>query len=137
VHPLYYGALLFAHAAPAGSRLVQVSLRGPPAFRAWATRSPGSARRVLLINDSLTDGAGVVVRAPAGHFASGDAQLERLSARSASATDDITLGGRTFGAATTSGRLRPPVRDAVAPHRGAYRVTVPAASAALLTFTSR
>jgi Glycosyl hydrolase family 79 C-terminal beta domain len=137
VHPLYYGALLFAHAAPAGSRLVQVSLRGPPAFRAWATRSPGSARRVLLINDSLTDSAGVVVQAPAGHFASGDAQLERLSARSASATDDITLGGRTFGAATTSGRLRPPVRDAVAPHRGAYRVTVPAASAALLTFTSR
>ena len=41
VHPLYYGALLFAHAAPTGSRLLRVSLSGPPTLHGWATTGPG------------------------------------------------------------------------------------------------
>jgi hypothetical protein len=137
VHPLYYGALLFAHAAPAGSRLMHVALHGPSPLHAWATAGPGAPRRVLLINDSLTESASVVVTPPQGHGAPKVAQLERLQASSASATDDIHLGGRTFGAATTTGRLRPSVRDPVSVRGGAYRVTLPAASAALLTFTVR
>jgi hypothetical protein len=136
VHPLYYGALLFAQAAPAGSHLVRVSVRGPASLHAWATRGPGSAHRVLLINDSATTSASVVVGAASGDF-TGRASLERLSAPGASATNDISLGGRSFGTGTTTGRLRPPIRTAVAPHRGAYRVTLPAASAALLTFSAR
>jgi glycosyl hydrolase family 79 len=137
VHPLYYGALLFAHAAPAGSRLMQVALRAPSSLHAWATAGPGSARHVLLINDSLTESASVVVTGAQGGGAPPVAQLERLQAPSASATDDIHLGGRTFGAATATGQLRPPVRDPVPVRGGAYRVTLPAASAALLTFTVR
>jgi hypothetical protein len=130
VHPLYYGALMFAQAAPAGSRLLHVvsSSQGP--LRAWATRAPDHRVRVLLINDSLTSSAQAVVRTP---VAPGPASLERLRASSAYATAGLTLGGRTFGAATGSGVLAPPVAQAVAPRAGAYSVTLPAGSAALLT----
>ncbi len=137
VHPLYYGALLFARAAPAGSRLVRVSLQGPTSFHAWATVGPGSAHRVLLLNDSLKASASVGVRALDANFGPRPAQLQRLSAPSASSTGGISLGGRTFGAATATGRLGPPVSNPVLTSGGAYRVTVPAASAALLTFTTR
>jgi hypothetical protein len=137
VHPFYYGALLFAHAAPAGSHLLHVSLSGPPTLHGWATTGPGSVRHVLLLNDSLTDSAAVVVRAPHGVLGGRAAQLERLTAPSASATGGLVLGGRTFGAVTTTGRLRPPAGDPVRARRGAYRVTLPAASAAVLSFTTR
>jgi hypothetical protein len=134
VHPLYYGALLFARGAPAGSRLLRVSLDGPPTLHAWATTGPGSVRRVIILNDSLTVDASVLVRASHGMLAGRPAQLQRLSGPSASATGGIRLGGRTFGAATTTGRLLPPVADRVTTRRGSYRLTVPAASAALVTF---
>ncbi len=137
VHPLYYGALLFADAAPAGSHLLHVSLSGPTTLHGWATTGPGAVRHVLLVNDSTTDSAGVVVRAPRGVLGTRPAQLERLSARSVSATDGITVGGRSFGAATTTGVLPAPVHDPVAPRRGTYRVTLPPGSAAVLTFTTR
>ncbi len=137
VHPLYYGALLFARAAPAGSRLLRVALSGPPTLHGWATTGPGSVRHVVLLNDSLTDSAGVTVRAPRGVLGTGTAQLAQLTARSVSATGGISLGGRSFGAVTTTGLLRPPIGDPVAARGGAYRVTVPAASAAVLTLTVR
>jgi hypothetical protein len=137
VHPIYYGALLFARAAPAGSRLVHVSLSGPPKLHGWATLGPGSVRHVVLLNDSTSDGAHVVVRAAHGVLGARPAQLERLSAPSVAATDDITLGGRSFGAATSTGALRPPVNDPVRARAGVYRVTLPPASAAVLTFPAR
>lgn len=65
------------------------------------------------------------------------AQLERLVAPGVSATSGVSLGGRSFGTPTASGRLRPPVSDLVRARGGAFRVTVPAASAAVLTFTGR
>ena len=64
VHPLYYGALLFSQAAPAGSRLLHVTLGGPRTLHGWATTGPGRERHVVLLNDSLTDSATVLVRAP-------------------------------------------------------------------------
>jgi hypothetical protein len=137
VHPIYYGALLFAHAAPAGSRLVHVSLGGPPQLHGWATLGPGSVRHVVLLNDSTKDGAHVVVRAARGILGAGPAQLERLRAPSVAARDDITLGGRSFGAATSTGVLPPALNDPVRARGGGYRVTLPPASAAVLTFTTR
>ena len=130
VHPLYYGALMFAQAAPAGSRLLRVvsSSQGP--LRAWATRAPDHSVRVLLVNDSLSSSALAVVRTP---VAPGPASLERLRASSAHATSGVTLGGKGFGAATTTGVLAPPVPQQVKPRGGAYSVTLPAGSAALLT----
>ena len=77
VHPLYYGALMFAQAAPAGSRLLRVVSGSQGPLRAWATLAPDHRVRVLLINDSLTSSALAVVRTPA---APGPAGLERLRA---------------------------------------------------------
>jgi hypothetical protein len=130
VHPLYYGALMFAQAAPAGSRLLRVVSGSPGPLRAWATLAPDRRVRVLLINDSLTSSAAAVVRTP---VAPGPASLERLRAASAYATSGLTLGGRTFGAATATGVLAPPVAQSVTPRAGSYSATLPAGSAALLT----
>jgi hypothetical protein len=130
VHPLYYGALMFAQAAPAGSRLLRVVSGSTGPLRAWATRAPDHRVRVLLINDSLSDAASAVVRTP---VVPGPASLERLRASSAYATSGVTLGGRTFGAATVTGVLAPAVAQTVTPRAGTYTMTLPAGSAALLT----
>jgi hypothetical protein len=106
--------------------------QGP--LRGWATRAPDHRIRVLLINDSLTSSALAEVRTP---VAPGPASLARLRAASAYATSGVTLGGRTFGAATATGVLAPPVPQPVSPHGGAYSVTLPAGSAALLTLPAR
>jgi hypothetical protein len=129
VHPMYYGALLFARAAPAGSRLLRVTLRGPSSLHAWATAGPGRVRHVVVVNESPNRGADVIV----GGLTGGPARLERLSGPSASATRDVTLGGRTFGTVTATGRLGEALGGSVAPHHGAYQVRVPAASALVLT----
>jgi hypothetical protein len=129
VRPMYYGALLFARAAPTGSRLLRLTLRGPAQVHAWATAGPGRVRHVVVVNESLTDNAGLTLTGLTG----GPAQVQRLAARSASATSGITLGGRTFGAATDTGQLPPPMPSAVVARHGAYRVRVPAASALVLT----
>jgi hypothetical protein len=133
VHPLYYGALMFAQAAPAGSRLLRVVSSSTGPLRAWATLAPDHHVRVLLINDSLSSSALAVVRTP---VAPGPASLERLRASSAYATSGLTLGGRTFGAATGTGVLAPAVAQSVASRSGTYSVTLPAGSAALLTLPS-
>ncbi len=137
VHPLYYGALLFARAAPAGSRLLHASLGGPPTLHGWATTGPGAVRHVVLLNDSTSNSAGVVVRAPRAVLGRRPAQLQRLTAPSVAATGAISLGGRSFGAATSTGVLPAPVSDPVRARAGAYRVTVPAASAVVLSFNTR
>jgi hypothetical protein len=130
VHSLYYGALMFAQAAPAGSRLLRVVSGSKGPLRAWATRAPDHRIRILLVNDSLASSARAVVRTP---VVPGPADLERLRASSAYATSGVTLGGKTFGAATSTGVLGPPVPQTIAPHGGTYSVTLPAGSAGLLT----
>jgi len=132
VHPLYYGALMFAQAAPAGSRLLRLDTGSQDQLRVWATLGPDHQVRVLLINDSLSRKAQTLVEVPA-RFGSRPASLERLLAPSAYATGAITLGGQSFGATTATGVLPPPVPATVAPRSRTYTVTVPAASAALLT----
>jgi hypothetical protein len=136
VHPLYYGALMFSRAAPVGSRLLGVDGGSHNQLRAWATLGPDHRVRVLLINDSLTSTMHTLVHAPAG-FGSRAGSIERLLAPSAYATDGITLGGQGFGATTPTGVLPPPVPERVARHSGAYAMTLPAGSAALLTLQPR
>ncbi|HET9102229.1 MAG TPA: glycosyl hydrolase family 79 C-terminal domain-containing protein [Solirubrobacteraceae bacterium] len=133
VHPLYYGALLFARAAPAGSRLAAISTRGPLTLRAWATAGPGRARHVLLVNASPNQAAAVTLNLPRGAFASGSGQLQRLTAPDVRSRDGITLGGRSFGPVTATGTLAAPRANPVSPRGHGYRVWVPAGSAALLT----
>ena len=78
VHPLYYGALMFAQAAPAGSRLLQIATGRPgPDPRLGHDATASDVVRVLLINDSLSATSRSVVHAPAG-YGSSTASLERL-----------------------------------------------------------
>ena len=130
VKPQYYGMLLFAQAAPPRSRLLRVRGAGGP-LRAWATRGPDHRTRVVLINDDPRHARVLSVRVP-GRTAT--AKLERLLAPRLGATAGVTLGGQSFGAATTTGRLAgTPQLTTVSPRGGAYRVSLPAGSAALVT----
>jgi hypothetical protein len=136
VHPLYYGALMFAQAAPAGSRLLALDTSSQDQLRSWATLGPDHRVRVLLINDSLKRTAHAVVHAPAG-WQSGAGSVEPLAASSAYATKGITLGGQSFGATTATGILSAPVLQAVEPDHGTYNVTLRASTAALLTLAPK
>jgi hypothetical protein len=137
VAPVYYGLQLFAQAAPPGSRLLTVRRSSPaPEVSIWATRAPDDRIRVTLINKDQSQSANVALRmAPATMSL---VRVERLRAPSAGSYGDVTLGGRTYGVQTSTGRLAPlrtqPVR---ADRRGAYVVSVPKASAALVTFSPR
>jgi hypothetical protein len=130
VHPLYYGALMFAQAAPAGSRLLRMTSGSQSQLRAWATLGADHRVRIVLVNDSLRSSAQTEIRVSGG---AGPAAIERLGARSAYAAAGITLGGASFGSDTATGVLPAPRPQAVTARAGAYSVTLPAGSAALLT----
>jgi len=134
VHPLYYGALMFARAAPPGSRLLQIAAGSQEHVRVWATLGSDNQVRVLVINDSLSHPTRAVVHAPTG-YRSSPAALQRLSAPSAAATHDVTLGGRQF-ATTSTGELAPAIPQTVKATSGTYTVAVPPSSAALLVLSS-
>jgi hypothetical protein len=131
VRPEYYGLLMFTQATPAGARLLSVTQSGTRDVRTWATRAPGGQIHLVLINDDVVHTHVVAVRLP---VRATSASLERLTAPSAWAKDDVALGGQSFGAWTGTGDLSVPRLDPV-PARGPgrYRVTLPAASAAMLT----
>jgi hypothetical protein len=133
VAPDYYGLLMFAQAAPAGSRLLTVSTPVVPGLKAWATRAPDRTIRVVVINEGSRERV-LAVHAPA---AAGPGTLERLEAPSVRAGDDVTLGGQSFGASTATGRLAGRRRTSrVARVRGDFVFRVPAGSAAMLTLRS-
>jgi hypothetical protein len=130
VHPEYYGLMMFAQAAPPGSRLLALSWTPPAGIRAWATRAPDGHVRVVLINRQSGQQT-VHVQIPSRH---GPATVERLQAPSVGATSGVTLGGQSFGSETATGLPAGSLRRApVAPVSGSYTVTLPGYSAAMLT----
>jgi hypothetical protein len=132
VTPEYYGLLMFAQAAPAGSSLLRTSgTLGN--VRAWATRAPGGQVHVLLINDYTAQSRTVAVGVAR---AQGTATLERLRAAGLHSTTGVTLGGQSFGTSTATGTLAGRSTVTTVTKAGnAYVVKLPPASAALLTFT--
>ena len=131
VHPEFYGMVMFAQAAPAGARLLQVPGKLPSGIKVWATRAPNGAIHVVVINKRLS-GAQTVALRIAG--AGGTASVEQLLAPNVHATSGVTLGGQTFGSVTSTGTLTgKPAGLTVAPSGGTYSVRVPAASATLLS----
>lgn len=72
-------------------------------------------------------------QAPGGSGGAPLGALELLLAPSLRSTTGVTLGGQTFGAQTETGVLPPPQTYPVAPTGDVYTVSMPPASAALLT----
>jgi hypothetical protein len=128
VEPEYYGLLMFARGAPAGSYLVSTT-SGSPDVRVWATRAADDSVRVTLVNNSLSSTHRVAISVRGTRSVG---SLERLLAPSPSATAGVTLGGRSFGR-TTTGVLSSAAATTVLPVAGHYDVALPPASAALLT----
>lgn len=142
VRPEYYGLLMFELAAPAGSRLLPTAQSVGSLVDAWATRGRDNATRILFINHSLRQSQAIRFKAPgqtAGQVARvRPAQLTWLRAPGASATTGVTLGCQSFDPATTTGMLAGPAcPGTLTPHTGTYALTVPAASAALVTIPPR
>jgi hypothetical protein len=132
VAPEYYGVMMFAQAAPAGSHLLQVSgVQGISTVRAWATVTPSGQINVVLLNDATDHPQDLIVRVPARR---GAPTMERLQAPSVQATAGVTIGGQTFGHWTASGLLKGPFRLVRFKSANSYLVRLPAASAAMLTF---
>jgi hypothetical protein len=130
VSPEYYGLLMFAQAAPADSRLVNVTATDTGQVKSWATLTPDGTFRVLAIND----GAGARTVAVQLAKAGGVGTLERLEAPRLSSRGGVTLGGQSFGSSTATGELAGKARtQTVAAAGGRYVFRVLGGSAALMT----
>ncbi len=133
VKPMYYGLLMFARAAPPGSRLLRTyaPLSAGAPLRIWATRGSKGTVRIVLINDSPNRAVTLAIRPSTG---AGAATLERLLAPHLRSTQDVSLAGQSFGSVTTTGMLAgTSVTASLVPVQNRYVVRLPAASAALLT----
>jgi hypothetical protein len=129
VAPEYYGLLMFAAAAPPGSRLLRVAGLPGATVKVWATRATDGTIHVVLINKGPRARV-FAVRLP---HAVGSAALERLQGPALQSASGVTLGGQSFGTQTTTGRLSgSAARPGVKPIGNGYVVTLPAASAAML-----
>jgi hypothetical protein len=133
VLPEYYGLLMFAQAAPPGSRMLDIHQTSSTDVRSRATMAPDGTVHLVLINAGLTAGHQVLVKPPVHARL---ALVERLRAPSAAATNDVTLAGQTFGNETGTGKLKGKLRTVTLKpdRRGRYLVTLPATSAAMVTF---
>jgi hypothetical protein len=132
VHPMYYGMLMFAQAAPPGSRLLHVAGPADGDLRTWATVARDGTIRTVMINDSQSSGRNVSVRGMPG----GSATLQRLEAPSARAKIGVSIGGRHFAKNTRTGKLvgKPKFSRVTSTNHG-YSVWLPPATAALLTIS--
>jgi hypothetical protein len=123
--------MMFAQAAPPGSRLLKLGTKTPQGVKVWATRAKDGVIRVVVINKRQSGSQFLRLRVAGAH---GVAAVEQLRAPSLRSTTGVTLGGQTFGAETSTGVLAGPAEQhTVAPSGGGYPVTVPAASATMLT----
>jgi hypothetical protein len=131
VHPEFYGMVMFAQAAPAGSHLLRLGTATPAWVKVWATRAIDGVVHVVVINKHLAKSQFLRVKVPG---ATGTAEVEQLRAPSVHATGGVTLGGQTFGAETSTGVLAgPALHQTVTSADGGYPITVAAASATMLT----
>lgn len=130
VYPLYYAMLLFKNAV--NLRFLPVAVNGSGAnIKAYAV-GDRSITRIFVLNKDLSASGSVVVNVEPRPR---NATALVLRAPSLSATTGTTLGGRTIDAMT--GKLRAPRTHTLVPDpaTGGYSVTVPHASAVMLSFS--
>jgi hypothetical protein len=134
VYPEYYGMLMFAQAAPPGSRLLSIVGARGAGVQASATRARGGQVRVVLI-DAAPRGRTLALRVRGG---GASATVERLLAPSLRARTGMTIAGQSISTASTTAVLsRQPEIERVGRWRGEYLVRIPGASAALVTVAPR
>lgn len=135
VRPLLYGMLFFDRAVQNGARLLGVKQRRSDPVKVWATRDAGKTIRVAVINKDLRHVHTVRLKLPRGL---GAGKLERLVAHTAASRSGVTFAGQSFETGGFDGRLHGRVRSTrVRPKGRVYGLSVPAASAALLTVRPR
>ena len=129
VHPLYYAMLLF-HDAGQG-RLLPTKVQSTANLVAHATLDDSGKVRVVLVNKDLTQDVVATVQVGT-RFRAGS--VHRLTAPQASSKDGVTYANTTVAA---DGRWQRTLatEKAVAVHNGRAVVSLPAASALVLTLT--
>jgi hypothetical protein len=130
VRPEFYGLMMFAQAAPAGSRLFTIPAKLPANVKMWPTRAKDGTVHVTLINDDLSKARTIHVPLSSP---GGPAAVEALRAPHVASTGGVTLGGRSFGKSTSTGILPAPVPQQLQATGGGYNVRIPPATAMLLT----
>jgi hypothetical protein len=125
--PELYGLALFARIVGPHAELLGVRLRGVGHLnvKAWAVES-GDGLRVLLIDK---ESRGINVAVPAAGTTQ-PASVQRLRAASPQAESGVTLAGQRIG--PNGGWYRRRILTPVRASDGAYRVHLPAYSAAML-----
>ena len=123
--PLYYGMLLFHQAAK--GRVVEAECRSSANLTAHAVIGDDDALRLVLVNKDLRKP--VLARVSTATAAS-RAEVIRLTAPSASATEGVRLAGR---AVDRNGNWSPEPGERVPCADGKCELSLPAASAALIT----
>jgi hypothetical protein len=128
VRPLLYGMILFARTLGPHARLLPAHVHGRRSvhLKVWAVRVAGHTLRVLVINKG-TRAANVDLRLSA----SGTATVERLLAPSASARSGVTLAGQSLNG--NAEWQHPLALETLRHSARGYRVTMPGASAALVS----
>ncbi len=128
--PNYYGMLAFHYAAPDGTMLpIQISTGGVN-ITAYGIRNTNGNLQVVLINKDLSQSASVQINTTQSF---GHASDIRLQASSVNATTGITLGG---SAVASDGSWNPSTIEPVSVTGANSSITVPAASAAIVTYTN-
>jgi hypothetical protein len=125
--PEYYGLLAFAQISQGDLVALDLNKAGVN-LTAYAVREEGGTISVAVINKDITRDAAVTISGAS----QGEAQAMRLAAPSVSSLSGVTLGGAGVSADGRWGG----VSEAVRIQGGRALLTVPAASAALVTFTA-
>jgi hypothetical protein len=131
IFPDYYGVLMFLRAFPEGARLLRLSAPSG-SLKVWATIGRSGTIRVVLINQSGSSPRNIRLSLPGRPGALSAQALTGAGLRAG----NVTLGGQSFGARTSTATLGAPRTALIEPHGGSYEISVPASSAVLLTGTS-
>jgi len=124
--PLYYAMLMFAQVGRGALVPAMIDV-APPGLGAYAVRGDHGGLRVCLINKESRAPIRAAV-SPRRRFAG--ASVLRLVGPAIDATEGVTLGG---SAVDDAGRWTPKLHESLDPNADDLIVTLPAASAALVT----
>jgi hypothetical protein len=127
--PLYYALLLFRAAAPVGGGILTPTTQGSASVAAHAIIGADGALYVTLVNKDVAAHAAVTIRVATTYAT---ASAVRLEAPAVDATTGITFAGAAVGA---DGTWTPAAATPIAVDGGQLLITVPAASATVVTLS--